>query len=49
MERIKITLSGNDADLLNDVLFDIDNYNIQKIRLKLVKAIGSHKIRSVRK
>jgi formylmethanofuran dehydrogenase subunit E len=48
MTRLKLSLSESDADLLNEVLYDIKDYDIQKIRLKLVKTIRKYKIDSIR-
>jgi len=45
---MKLTLSENDADLLNEILYDVRNYDIQKIRVRLVKTIRKYKIDSIR-
>jgi formylmethanofuran dehydrogenase subunit E len=48
MKKLNLKLSGNEADLLNEVLYDIRNDYIQKIRVRLVKTIRKYKIDSIR-
>jgi len=48
MKKLNFNLSEDDADLLNDVLYNIKNYRIQQIRLRLVKTIRKYKIESIR-